>query len=248
MIGYDRSFRWKYYQRRVLHFSSSTHLSASALPFFRQSDYCFSGSLCVLLLFMLLGIKATTMTIWNPSLKVYKGLYQAHGSLITCACSKAVISHEDLGSLSPTLHQVCSSDFVNDKWIASIFSLDLFSARMQYFGWYGLSTRHFRLLSTLCQLANRTVSDSVHRFDKQSLITLNVIPEADFNAQLNITFDQFKQSFTTNFDLLVTLVQLVTQVDQPYTMGNNAKLILSIKQNATESEPEVEVYTHFSHS
>ena len=229
-------------------FLTSTHLSGSALPFHSQYDYFLSGSLCVLLLFMLLGIKATTMTIWNPSLKVYKGLYQAHGNLITCACSKAVISHGKLGALSPTLHQVCSSDFVDDKWIASMFYLDFVLSGRQYFGWYGLSTLHFRLLSTLCELANRTVSDAVDRFNRQSFITLNVISKADFMAQLNINFKQFTQSLTTNFDLLVTLVQLVTQVDQPYTMGNNAKLILSIMQNATKSEPEVEVYTHFSHS
>ena len=241
MIGYDRWFRWKYYQRRVLHCPTSTHFSGSALPFHSQYDYFLSGSLCVLLLLMLLGIKTTTMTIWNPSLKVYKGLHQAHGNLITCACSKAVISHKQLGALSPTLHQVCSSDFVDDKWIASMFRLDWILTGRQFYGWYGLGTRHFRLLSTFCQLANRTVSDAVDRFDRQSLITLNVISEADFIVQLNINFNQFTQSLTTNFDLLVMLVQLVTQVDQPYTMGNNAKLILSIMQNTTKSEPEVEV-------
>ena len=214
-------------------------------PSYRQPDYFLLGSLCVLLLSMLLGIKKTTTTVWNPSLTVYKRLYQSHGNLITCACSEAVISHEDLGSLSPTLHQVCSSDFVKEKWIASIFHLDFVAAGMQLYGWYGLGTRHFRLLSTLCELANRTVSDAVHRFDKQSFISLNVIPEAEFNAQLNITFNQFKQSFTTNFDLLVTLVQLVTQVDQPYTMGKNAKLALSVMQNATRSEPEMKVHAYF---
>ena len=194
---------------------------------------------------MLLGIKKTNMTVWNPSLQVYKGLYQSHGNSITCACSKAVIRHEDLGSLSPTLHQVCSSDFVKEGWIASMFRLDLTVRGVQYFGWYGFRTPHFRLLSTLCELANRTVSDAVHRFSKQSLITLNVIPEADFNAQLNFTFNQFKKSLSTNFDLLVMLVQLGTQVDQPYTMNSNAKLIVTVMQNVTKSEPEVEVYAHF---
>ena len=129
-----------------------------------------------------------------------------------------------------------------------MFRLDWILVGRQHYGWYGLSTRHFRLLSTLCQLANRTVSDAVDRFDRQSFITLNVISEADFVAQLNINFNQFTQSLTTNFDLLVTLVQLVTQVDQPYTMGKNAKLTMAILQNETKSEPEVEVHAPFPHS
>ena len=202
----------------------------------------------VLLLLVLLGVKSTTRTIWNPSLTVYRSLHTSHGDSLKCACSKTVISHDELSSPSATLHQVCSSDFIDEKWIATLSRLDLIISGAEVYGWYGLRARHFRLLSSLCEFANRTVSDAVLRFGKQSLITLNVIAEADFVAQLNIIFNQLKESLTTDFDLLLTLVQLITQVDQPYTIGNNAKLILSLVPNATNSEPDVEVGAHFSHN
>ncbi|CAF3927171.1 unnamed protein product, partial [Rotaria sp. Silwood1] len=90
--------------------------------------------------------------------------------------------------------------------------------------WDGFKDTHFRFLSTLCQLANKTVTDAIQRFGIQSFITLNVTTETSFNIQLHIIVNQFAQSLITNFDLLIQTVQLLTQTDQPYTIYYNALL------------------------
>ncbi|CAF4239187.1 unnamed protein product, partial [Adineta steineri] len=90
--------------------------------------------------------------------------------------------------------------------------------------WDGFKGTHFSFLSTLCQLANKTVTDAIHRFGIQSFITLNVTTETSFNIQLHIIVNEFAQSFITNFDLLIQTVQLLTQTDQPYTIHYNALL------------------------
>ncbi|CAF4297521.1 unnamed protein product, partial [Adineta steineri] len=97
--------------------------------------------------------------------------------------------------------------------------------------WFGFSGTHFRFLSTLCQLANKTVTDAIHQFGIQSFITLNVTTETSFNTQLDIIVNEFAQSFITNFDLLIQTVQLLTQTDQPYTIDRNAVLFYLTTQD-----------------
>ena len=75
----------------------------------------------------------------------------------------------------------------------------------------------------------------------QSFITSNVLTEADFHAQLNTTFDQFIKSLIIDFDLLVDVVQLFTQVDQPYTLFDNANLIVRTTTNNTNDYPPYQV-------
>jgi hypothetical protein len=142
-------------------------------------------------------------------------------------------------SLSPTLHQVCSSDFVTDSWISltsPLGSYFLTTTALKRL-WRAFDIRHFRLLSTLCRLANKTVDDAVYRFDMRSLVTLNVLTEPEFYVQLNTTLIQFIQSLTIQFNLLINTTQLLTQVDQPFTNSLNAELIIQTIANAA-NDPE----------
>jgi hypothetical protein len=138
-------------------------------------------------------------------------------------------------SLSITLHQVCSSDFVTEPWIAMMRLIPRVD-------WYGLDARHFRLLSSLCQLIRETIDDAIHRFLTRSFVTLNVLTEPNFNAELNTTLNQFNQTLVTNFDLLVNTVHLFTQVDQPFTLPNDQNSpVFSVtpSQNSNQHPPQV---------
>ncbi|CAF1150669.1 unnamed protein product [Adineta ricciae] len=182
------------------------------------------SSISVLLLFTLLRVEIVTLEEANPSIAKFQDLNTLYSDSLKCPCSNINTPYKAMTTWSPTFHQVCSSDFIREEWLAPLPFVDL-SLYGWSTAWRGFSTRHFRLLSTLCQLANSSVIDALQRFGIQSFVTLNAISHADFNAQLNITFNQFIQSFVTNFDLLVGLVQLFTQIDQPYTKGDNAAFV-----------------------
>ncbi|CAF0988831.1 unnamed protein product [Adineta steineri] len=77
----------------------------------------------------------------------------------------------------------------------------------------------FSLLLDLCQLANNTIHDAVHRFLLQSFVASTVLSEDNLNTQLNATFNQLFLSTTVNFGFLADIVQLLMQVDQPF-MGS----------------------------
>ena len=151
-------------------------------------------------------------------------------------------------SLYPTLHQVCTSAFLDDPWISWLKRIKL-NVFTDFNDWRTKAQAQFELLSDLCQLANKTINDAVDRFLLQYFVVTNVLTEIDFNAQLNITLNQFFHSMNVSSGLLVDTVHLLMQVDQPY-MGLFAhafrefdpNLILNIVKNETNKQQTLQVY------
>ncbi|CAF1332856.1 unnamed protein product [Adineta ricciae] len=148
-----------------------------------------------------------------PSFGKYNELQKLYSSTLKCPCSNISIPYSRITSISPRIHQICSSVFVSEMWISLTKTISRLS-------WYGLDARHFRLLSSICNLINQTTDDALRRFDAQSLVTSNVISERDFNAQLNITINQFMEGLVINFGLLINVTRLFIQIDQPFASQN----------------------------
>jgi hypothetical protein len=147
--------------------------------------------------------------------------------------------------MSPTLHQVCSSDFVDDRWISI---LELSTTFWISIDWRNLAYTQFQLLSNLCQLANKTVNDSVSRFLLQSFVTSTTLTKTDFDTQLNATLNQFFQSTIVYFGLLLDTSHLLLQVDQPYTGSSydylhslDPSLMTTLTTNETNNQQSLQV-------
>jgi hypothetical protein len=141
---------------------------------------------------------------------------------------------------------VCSSGFVQDPWLSTLEGLVMLWDPID---WRSRVFSYFQLLSDLCQLANKTTDDAIDRLLLQSFVASNVITKDDFERQLNVTLNQFYQSTTTYFDLLVETVHLLIQVDQPYMellrLGFHEVLdpniILNIITNETNNHQSLQV-------
>lgn len=158
----------------------------------------------------------TKKTEPDPPLNTYQKLQDEYSKTLKCPCSNIIIPYERFITVSPILHQVCSSDFIDDRWL-----LILQQSTNPYMptDWRNLAASQFSLLLELCQLTNNTIDDAVHRFLLQSFITSSVLTEINLNIQLNATFNQFFQSTTAYFGFLVDTARLLLQVDQPF-MGS----------------------------
>lgn len=185
------------------------------------------------------------MTEANPSLSVYNKLQISHSRTLRCPCTTTTIPYGKFTSLSPVLHEVCSSDFIDDRWLSIV------KDAADYVGldWRNTAYSTFHLLSELCQQANNTIEDAVKQFLSRSFIVSSVMTEFDFNTQLNATLNQFFQSTITSFTLLVDTVGLLIQVDQPY-LGTIAlyeratrdkNLLVNIVTNETTNEQSFQV-------
>ncbi len=176
--------------------------------------FCFAGLGSILFLLLTSwNIQIVTKTQLNPSLDTYKNLQILYSKTLECPCSNIIIPYRTFLSLSPILHEVCSSDFVTDQWISL---LEKSTTGYNFPDWRNTAPSQFHFLSDLCKLANTTIEEAVQRFFLQSFIASIVLTETDFNAQLNATLHQFFRSTIVYFGLLIKTVRIFTQVDQPY--------------------------------
>ena len=197
-----------------------------------------------------MSTETVTITEANPSLSVYNNLQVSHLRTLRCPCSTTTIPYRKFTSLSPVLHPVCSSDFINDRWLSIV------KDAADYVGldWRNTAYSTFHLLSELCQQANNTIEEAVNQFLSQSFIVSSVMTEFDFNTQLNATLNQFFQSTIISFTLLVDTVGLFIQVDQPY-LGTTAiyerttrdkNLLVNIVTNETTNEQSFQVISNLA--
>ncbi|CAF1528502.1 unnamed protein product, partial [Adineta ricciae] len=185
-----------------------------------------ASAVCVLLVHTSIDVQIVDIPVLKPLLREYRRLQQSHSNSLKCSCSNTVVPYQTFVAWAPRLHSLCTSDFVSETWIPLLsYTTNVLYFGYRLFAWNGFTGQHFRLLSTLCQLANKTVTDAVHRFGIQTFVTLNVTSEDIFNTQLDIIVHEYTQSFGDDFYLLLRIIQLFTQADQPYTMGNNADLV-----------------------
>jgi hypothetical protein len=179
----------------------------------------------------------------NPSLTAYKRLQGLHSSTLICPCSNVTMPYSTFITLYPILHQVCSSDFVSESWISMMRVILTGSG-----SWTGLDARHFQLLSSLCQLSTKTIDDAVRRFTMNSFVTLNVLTDSNFYAELNTTLSQLNQTLIINFGLLVNTLHQCIQIDQPFTLPDDfieedlASIIMT-NQSSDQQLPQVCLYS-----
>ncbi|UJR29659.1 hypothetical protein I4U23_017207 [Adineta vaga] len=174
-----------------------------------------AGSFLILLLFTSLETEIITITESNPSFTTYNYLQKSYSNTLRCPCSMTTIPYKELMTLSPTLHQICSSDFITDQWIQILQKAFDFNVE----DWRNRAYSQFQLLSNLCKLAKNTIDDAVQRFRLQSLFVSSILSESEYNTQINTTLDQFFQSTIRSFASLINITSLLTQVDQYYMVA-----------------------------
>ncbi|CAF4621706.1 unnamed protein product [Rotaria sp. Silwood1] len=155
-------------------------------------------------------VKVTkTANINVPTFEKYSHLYSTHSQALTCPCTTISIDYKKFLNVEYTFHQVCNSIYVNDHWRESV-SPDIpiyyrdFRAHRKFFS---------QALSTLCELTNKTVSESLTQFYSNRYVSATVVSSELFHLQMQSIFEQFI-SLTTN-DLLLSLetIRDTTQIN-----------------------------------
>ncbi len=185
-------------------------------------------SVVILVTIASMSLEIRTINEQNPSLTKYNHLQDLYPNALKCPCLNVANPYRNFTLLSPLFHQVCSSIFVSEFWLSLTEHQDAALVDL-ILEWYGLGGRQFQLLSAICQLANKTIDDSLLNFGAQLFITSNLLTESDFNVQVNTTINELITSLLTHFNLLIRTVHLFTQVNQPYTLLGNANVAIGQK-------------------
>ena len=219
MLEYTRRSRYKFFD-----FLRNLNLFASAPPSTDAANLRnerISTRLFILLLTVLMSILigytslvtiTKTASIDAPSLTSYRNLYSRYSQTLTCPCKRVSITYEQFLQVSYTLHDVCSSIFVDDSWIEylarhrknAISTLD---------GFQSLGIYIFQALKTFCQACNKSISDSLMRFVANKYVSPNAVAEQLMQSQSKSLMEQFISSTLNDFLLSLQIIRDTTQVN-----------------------------------
>ncbi|CAF1649337.1 unnamed protein product [Adineta ricciae] len=145
--------------------------------------------------------KNTLIIIKNPSREQFDALPSGE----QCQCSQISLPYGKFMSLNVTYHQVCSSDFVSDRWINAIN----FGANSSYFhvrDFRAIGSAQFQALAGFCRLAKSNVERSIDVFSTNALLSPYVLPDIAFHSQMNASIGQFRSVVSNTFRAQLRLI------------------------------------------
>ncbi|CAF1375273.1 unnamed protein product [Adineta ricciae] len=163
-------------------------------------------SLTILLLYNSLVSITKEIIVNTPMIDEYSQLYVEHARTLTCPCTKISVDHHIFIDLTYTFHQVCHSAFVTSHWL-DYLNAAWGSRRLNENDFRIISISHFQFLSALCELANRTISDSLIEFYSTQYVAMTLTPRHLFEVQMDSSIDQYILSTTNSFLLSMRIVR-----------------------------------------
>lgn len=165
---------------------------------------------CGLLLFIVVPEARITVTIKNPSLTEYQQL-QSKQSSLTCSCTTVSIPYSNFVSLSlPAFHQVCSSSFVSQSWISSVFGDTTTNRSLPR----AFLSAHFRLLASFCSSSQQTISSGLEKLGTNQFFSVTLQSSSALATQVNSTMTQFYTQTSNSFSLSLALILNMTLNNQ----------------------------------
>jgi hypothetical protein len=151
------------------------------------------------------------VTVKNPSYSNYTQLFSQHPHTLSCPCTSIAIPRKTFLQLNVSYHEVCSSTFVQDKWISFLAPPDGFDHVSIEFHYTGEPL--FRMLASLCNLTKQLIDNELLTFASTSLITAGVMSNDTFTEQSLASIDLLISNTETSFIRLISLFRITTTVD-----------------------------------
>ncbi|CAF1508838.1 unnamed protein product, partial [Adineta ricciae] len=196
-----------------------------------------SASLIILLIYNSLITVTITKTIQTPSLKQYEKLYETYSKTLTCPCKKMSIDYKDIVQINFTLHQVCDSDFISEKWIK--YLAHSFNQNSLIFNDFrSLSLSIFQTLNLLCEQTNKIIVDNLKQSDLSQYISTIVTSSDLFKSLIETFAKQLKSTITYNFLLMLGLIRTTTVANGLHSaLNTNYRFFKGSNLLAMQNEP-----------
>lgn len=150
--------------------------------------------------------ETTRITLHHPSADQFSAIAAAGEP--DCPCSQISLVYEDFVTLEASFHQVCSSDFVSDRWIRTIFS----GLNASYFfqpDFRRTGSALFQALAALCRLSKDNIEQSVASFLATAFISSQALSRNLFESKVPASIEEFQESVSAVFQ---SQLQLVNQL------------------------------------
>ena len=125
---------------------------------------------------------------------------------INVPCTQVSIPYSKFFNFSPEFHQICSSKFIEKKWISSLFLFNTTSHNILDFRTFAFS--QFRSLNLFCRTARQSINDAHRTFNSTHLVTNQLFSRALFNEIASVLTKNFQQNVIANAKQTVKVVSM----------------------------------------
>ena len=154
-------------------------------------------TLLMLIFFTGFTIQTRIVSVSTPSMTEFEHLSLKYPLTLSCPCSQMTIPYKQFLTFSPQYHQICSSEFVTQQWIKSLFKISINDYHPLDFRIVG--SAQFQVLALLCRTADQFVSDAIKQFNLSLLITKQTLFRTAFDVQVAALVDELKANTLVAF-------------------------------------------------
>ncbi|CAF4098268.1 unnamed protein product, partial [Adineta steineri] len=169
----------------------------------------FSISIVIIGLYYSVKQYRQIIQIRSPSIIEYSDLSKKVS--LQCPCKNAAVKYEEFIQMKPFYHQLCQSDFVSDGFIDRLYSLyEQNLSRSIPTDVHRIAVFQFQTLRTLCQLAQKTINDSLETFLQNGFVQTHAVAEETLENQIASMRTDFINVKSKTFLRTLKFVQNVT--------------------------------------
>ncbi|CAF4206139.1 unnamed protein product [Adineta steineri] len=185
-------------------------------------------------LILLLLEQSTMVTILNPT----KEQFQSLPINAKCSCSHISIPYRKFMSLETSFHQVCSSDFISDRWLNAIDSkTDTTYFAFQDFRRFG--NAQFQALAAYCRLSKSYTNQSVNVVLQNALLSPQILSNTSLQSYINAAIEQFKLKTPNTFNIQLKLIIEMTIANDLIPAIQTSNYFLNVNRR-----PRLTVHTY----
>lgn len=149
-------------------------------------------SMISLLFYYALIQSSMTVSIENPTEQIYETLRQSKDiSSLECPCTNVSFAYGKFVQVNTSLHEICSSSFIEQEWIKSIFGTSDWS-NLSGNAFYGRGVVYFQGLYSLCFIYRENMVRYSSRFLSSTLISAQVLTRTELINHVDDTITQIK--------------------------------------------------------
>ncbi|CAF1529656.1 unnamed protein product [Adineta ricciae] len=184
-----------------------------------------------------------TVIISKPTIEQYEELIRQYPDTLQCPCEQISISYKEFLHISSVYHQICSSDFVSQRWMDYLLYENISYYYQRDFR--RSASGQFQLLRTFCEQAQDTIDYSLIQFYSNQFLTKELITMETFDIQVNSLVNLFRRTTSTSFlDVLNTIRSIFLR--QLFLSGMGASLELTCYVQNSICFPAISVVTYKS--
>ena len=153
--------------------------------------------------YSLFTINTKTITLNLPS---SEQIVRLKNVTPVCPCSTSHIPYGVFSSVHPIFHPICSSDFVSDRWLASLEKLNNSAAVPLCVA--------FRIVSLVCELARKTLDEQLHRLSDTPIANPNFLTTTQLQTEVDAKVKQTVLSAQTTLCNSLKLYRNITDANK----------------------------------